>query len=66
VIPGVIGVEPIPLHQDHIGLAIFDDRDDNDFRILTSHLSEMVKLAPTMIVEKWEMQRHYEGLLFGY
>lgn len=49
-----------------MGLVKFDDKDDGDFKTLVSHLLEMVKYAPTVIVDRWELQKHHEGQLLSH
>ena len=54
--------ESVALKKDHIGIAKYGDADDWDFRTVASHLSEMAKVAPSKVAEKWERYEQLEGV----
>ena len=54
--------ESVGLHKDHVGIAKFDDLDDPDFKIVSSHLLEMANAAPAKIAENWQRYEKHEGV----
>jgi protein SERAC1 len=53
--------QSIALNRDHINISKFGDPEESDFKIIVSHLSEMVIAAPSKITEIWDRHERLEG-----
>jgi hypothetical protein len=62
VVPGTVNVEAIALHKDHFGMAKFASPNDEDYRTLSGHLSDMVSKAPQKVAAKWAIYKRQEGV----
>lgn len=64
VVQGSINTEVIAIHKDHLGLAQFGSIDDDGYSVLTQHLLQMMKQAPSVILKNWE--KYSLSLCGGY
>ena len=61
VVPGAIDAEPIAMNKDHVNMAKFMSREDEDYKTLSAHLRYMATIAPLKIAKRWQMYGTNEG-----
>ena len=62
ILPESINSQSVALNRDHVNICKFGNFAESDFKIVISHLSEMVGAAPSNITKKWKMHESLQGL----